>query len=145
MRTVRVAFVLVAALGTMGLAGCETTEGDAYYASRTTYRSVPDEGYRRVIVEDDEVYAPAPVYVGRPRWDGPMYHRPRPEPQVWGPPRREPGWQPRPDRRPPFVDRPPPPPAVARPAPTFQPARPRGPAEAAPHGRRGPHGEWLAN
>lgn len=88
------ALLLAASLPTLGLAGCQTTEGDGY-------------GYSSVTYEEDYYYGGGPVYDGgvlvrRPPRDGRRWNPPPRDDRRWNPPPR------RDDRRwnpPPQVDR----------------------------------------
>lgn len=115
MRVLTTTLLVTTVLGSIGLAGCQTTEDDYYYG---------DYPQRRVVrtYEDDN------VYVRRPNWryveDRPSrdygYDRPT---RVVTPPRWAPRDEPRPmrwDNRPPPVVHAPPPPVVHAPPPPPQ-------------------------
>lgn len=103
MRVLPITLLVTTVLGSIGLAGCQTTEDDYYYGDRPQRRVVRT-------YEDDT------VYVRRPNW---RYVDDRPTRVVTPPPRWTPRDEPRPVRwehpRPPVVHAPPPPPVVHAP------------------------------
>jgi hypothetical protein len=147
MKIARVSLALLAVLGTAALAGCQTTDEDAYWGSETTvYRS----GYavprgRSVWVDDRPVVYAGPRYVDRSyRGPPPRYERAAPPPRYdrAGPPPRydRPAPPPPPQRH----DRPSPG-AGAPPPHQLDGLGPIGGRNPAGGGRRGPNGEWLPN
>jgi hypothetical protein len=115
MKILSITLLVSTVLGSIGLAGCQTTEEDYYYSGQP----------RRVVSTEETVYVrrpqwggddyrPAPVY--RERWSEqrqPRYQEPRYQPQ---PPRHQPAPPPPPRYQP----APPPPPQHVQPQPQPQ-------------------------